>query len=113
MSRWSAGDLDEAVGMLSSAPKYDHPDWFDAALGVRERWQDGAESLAIPTWFYGHEPSNLFSSHIAKYFATEIVISNVMIKFARVGGLSLGYGDQTSEIKQSQIKRLIIFGQPC
>ena len=58
--------------MLSSAPKYDHPDWFDAAFKVRERWCDGAESLAIPTWFYGHEPSNLFSSHIAKYFANAL-----------------------------------------
>ena len=72
MSRWSAEALDEAVRMLSGAPKYDHPDWFDAAFGVRERWSDGAESLAIPTWFYGHEPSNLFASHIAKYFANAL-----------------------------------------
>ena len=25
--------------------------------------------LSIPTWFYGHEPSNPFASHIAKYFS--------------------------------------------
>ena len=29
-------------------------------------------SLAVPTWFYGHEPSNLFASHIAKYFSNSI-----------------------------------------
>ncbi|MEZ4986428.1 MAG: hypothetical protein R2795_15550 [Saprospiraceae bacterium] len=28
--------------------------------------------MAIPTWFYGHEPSNLFASHIAKYFSNSI-----------------------------------------
>jgi predicted Rossmann-fold nucleotide-binding protein len=29
-------------------------------------------SIAVPTWFYGHEPSNLFSDHIAKFFANSI-----------------------------------------
>ena len=29
-------------------------------------------SLAIPTWFYGHEPSNLFSTAVAKYFDNSI-----------------------------------------
>ena len=72
MSGSSAAALDEAVAMLSSAPSYNHPEWFDVALDVRERWPAGAESLAIPTWFYGHEPSNLFSSHIAKYFANAL-----------------------------------------
>ena len=42
----------------------------DAEFG-RERVEPG-ESLAVPTWFYGHEPSNLFSTHIAKYFANSI-----------------------------------------
>ena len=28
--------------------------------------------MGVPTWFYGHEPSNLFASHIAKYFANSI-----------------------------------------
>ncbi len=26
-------------------------------------------SLSVPTWFYGHEPTNPFASHIAKYFS--------------------------------------------
>jgi predicted Rossmann-fold nucleotide-binding protein len=28
----------------------------------------GRDSLGIPTWFYGHEPPNLFATAIAKYF---------------------------------------------
>lgn len=30
------------------------------------------ESLAIPTWFYGHEPPTPFATHIAKYFHNAI-----------------------------------------
>jgi predicted Rossmann-fold nucleotide-binding protein len=30
------------------------------------------ESLAVPTWLYGHEPSTPFASHIAKYFQNSI-----------------------------------------
>jgi predicted Rossmann-fold nucleotide-binding protein len=26
------------------------------------------ETLGIPTWFYGHEPPNLFATAVAKYF---------------------------------------------
>lgn len=29
-------------------------------------------SASIPTWTYGHEPSNLFASHIAKYFENSL-----------------------------------------
>jgi predicted Rossmann-fold nucleotide-binding protein len=34
--------------------------------------RDPGVSLAIPTWFYGHEPSNLFSTAVAKYFDNSI-----------------------------------------
>lgn len=39
---------------------------------VLELYPDGMENLAIPTWFYGHEPTNLFASYIAKYFSNSI-----------------------------------------
>ena len=35
---------------------------------MRERFPDGRESLGIPTWHYGHEPTNIFATAIAKYF---------------------------------------------
>ena len=65
-------DLAQALGMLEAAPSYRHPGWFDTAYAVRERFPDGAASLAVPTWFYGHEPSNLFATHIAKYFSNSL-----------------------------------------
>ncbi|MEM9188162.1 MAG: hypothetical protein AAGF12_03245 [Myxococcota bacterium] len=64
--------VDQAVGVLSAAQTYKDPAWFDSAYEVRDRFTVGAESLAIPTWFYGHEPSNLFATHIAKYFSNSL-----------------------------------------
>ena len=65
-------DLMKAIELLKTAPTYRSPGWFDTALEVLDRHPDGAESLGVPTWFYGHEPSNLFASHIAKYFANSV-----------------------------------------
>jgi predicted Rossmann-fold nucleotide-binding protein len=64
--------LTEALGMLSVAPTYCDPGFTPAAESVVARFPDGCDSLAIPTWFYGHEPSNVFSRHIAKYFANSL-----------------------------------------
>ena len=64
--------LQEALEYLRPAPHYTSEGYHEAALRVLERFPDGALNLAIPTWFYGHEPSNLFASHIAKYFSNSI-----------------------------------------
>ncbi len=65
--------LDEAMAMLTAVPSYRQSvgAWAEAALAVRRRWE-GAESLGVPTWFYGHEPPNPMASHIAKYFKNAI-----------------------------------------
>ena len=64
--------LGDAVETLATAPHYEDDAYVDRALAVRERYPDRTESLAVPTWFYGHEPSNLFPTHVAKYFANSI-----------------------------------------
>lgn len=64
--------LQSVLGTLREAPHYTSPGFHEAALAVLDRVPEGRESLAIPTWFYGHEPSNLFASHIAKYFSNSI-----------------------------------------
>ncbi len=65
--------LDEAMAMLTAVPSYRQSvgAWAEAALAVRRRWE-GAESLGVPTWFYGHEPPNPMATHIAKYFKNAI-----------------------------------------
>lgn len=64
--------IDDAIATLSGAPSYEDAAWFDTALEVRDRYPEGRESLGVPTWFYGHEPSNLFSTHLAKYFSNSL-----------------------------------------
>jgi predicted Rossmann-fold nucleotide-binding protein len=72
----SADDLDEALAILAAAPSY-RPDldaWSATAFEVRQRWpvDHAGKSLSIPTWFYGHEPTNIFATKIAKYFANAL-----------------------------------------
>jgi predicted Rossmann-fold nucleotide-binding protein len=62
----------EACSRLAAVPgfKPSIQDWSTLALAVREQYADRprATSLGIPTWFYGHEPPNVFCDAIAKYF---------------------------------------------
>lgn len=90
-----AGDLalDEAVGALSTVPAFPSSAGLVAPGGIVDeerllalhRWQAPAfallaeidpagrgESLAVPTWFYGHEPPTPFATHIAKYFSNPL-----------------------------------------
>jgi predicted Rossmann-fold nucleotide-binding protein len=70
-----AGDspeaLEEAVGLLTGAPSF-RPSvdaWLAPAQQVLADDRLGAprDTLGIPTWHYGHEPSNVFATAIAKY----------------------------------------------
>lgn len=72
MSNYSSAQLDSAINTLSKAPHYTDKHFHAQAMAVLTEYNDAAESLAIPTWFYGHEPSNVFASHIAKYFSNSI-----------------------------------------
>lgn len=64
--------LEACVELLEPDPTFLDPHYIDRAFGVLDRFPTGLPSLAVPTWFYGHEPSNLFSTYIAKYFANSI-----------------------------------------
>jgi len=68
----SEEELTWVFDTLSKAPTYRDPGFQAAAYAILDRFPDGTESLAIPTWFYGHEPSNLFATFIAKYFSNSI-----------------------------------------
>jgi predicted Rossmann-fold nucleotide-binding protein len=60
--------LAEALDRLAATPSY-RPSvdaWVATARSVTELGD--SPSLGIPTWFYGHEPSNVFATAIAKYF---------------------------------------------
>lgn len=69
---FGGSELATAIDILAAAPEYDHPRWRDRAHEVIKRFPGGAESLGVPTWFYGQEPTNSFSTQIAKYFDNSI-----------------------------------------
>ena len=76
LGAWLAPHPDEALPtaleMLAPAPHYRDEGWIPTAMSVLERFADGAASLAIPTWFYGHEPTNFFATHVAKFFSNSL-----------------------------------------
>ena len=72
--RLHVGTAPEVAGRgatrLAKAPEFrpSVDDWLAPAHAVRARYPDGVDSLGIPTWYYGHEPTNVFATTIAKYF---------------------------------------------
>ncbi|MEQ1665334.1 MAG: hypothetical protein ABL927_08175 [Bdellovibrionales bacterium] len=81
MSYYKKKDLEDALSILdsSSSPligdptkQYELLDYWSVALKVIAKYPDGADSLGIPTWFYGHEGANIFSKHVAKYFSNAL-----------------------------------------
>lgn len=79
MAKYSDEDLKKAISILADLELLDEEqkeylakNYITNAQKVLELYPDGTENLAIPTWFYGHEPSNLFATYIAKYFSNSI-----------------------------------------
>ena len=70
--------LDISIAVLSKVPHFANPEgeiepgYVGQAMEVLKLYPDGADSLAIPTWFYGHEPVNMFGTHVGKYFSNSI-----------------------------------------
>ncbi|HEX2896273.1 MAG TPA: Rossmann fold nucleotide-binding protein [Marmoricola sp.] len=107
LGAWFAGapgsDLVDAIGLLAAVPDYD-PDvtaWARVAFEVLARWPDGTGSLGIPTWFYGHEPPNVFASRTAKYFRNALR-EDMLLRLCRAGVVFLpGTAGTVQEIFQA------------
>ncbi len=96
----SEGELDAVLKVLEVAPKYDGDGYIEAAQKVIDRYPTGHSSLAVPTWFYGHEPTNMFSTYVAKYFSNSIR-EDGLLAIARHGIVfAPGSGGTTQEIFQ-------------
>ena len=70
--------LDDALGRLAAVPSFtaDVTAWAGLALRVRA---DAApppgtapSSVGVPTWFYGHEPPEVFVDGLAKFFSNAV-----------------------------------------
>lgn len=96
----SEGELEAVLRALEVSPKYDSDGYIEAAQKVIDRYPTGHSSLAVPTWFYGHEPTNMFSTYVAKYFANSIR-EDGLLAIARHGIVfAPGSGGTTQEIFQ-------------
>ena len=96
----SEGELEAVLRALEVSPKYDSDGYIEAAQKVIDRYPTGHSSLAVPTWFYGHEPTNMFSTYVAKYFSNSIR-EDGLLAIARHGIVfAPGSGGTTQEIFQ-------------
>lgn len=59
-------------GAVDSALAAEASKWFTPAFELAKSIDRMGESLAMPTWGYGHEPPTPFATHIAKYFQNSI-----------------------------------------
>ncbi len=83
--------LDEALARLAAVPGFeDVTEWARIGLDAARSWTSSPRSVAaaaashsagdqsspptfgVPTWFYGHEPPNVFPDLIAKYFSNAL-----------------------------------------
>jgi predicted Rossmann-fold nucleotide-binding protein len=93
------------VDPLAAAPPIprsrpgDEPAPADQRLGWARRG-----GLAIPTWLYGHEPTNLFAGQIAKYFSNAIR-EDTILRLARGGVVfAAGRAGTVQEVFQAATK---------
>jgi predicted Rossmann-fold nucleotide-binding protein len=77
----SAEALDEALARLRAATSFvpDVGAWVRVAFEAMSLIESlpgtpgqAPRSLGVPTWFYGHEPPNVFAEGIAKYFSNAV-----------------------------------------
>ncbi len=91
LGAWMAGhswaETKEVVAELAgAADTFKDRKWVSSALDIMARYpQTKYESLGIPTWLYGHEPSTPFATHIAKFFENS-VREDVILSIS-VGGI--------------------------
>lgn len=92
LGAWLAGSSEDDIlpdvqHVLEQAPSYKDPQWYPTAWQVIQKYPQthGFQSLAIPTWLYGHEPTTLFATYCAKLFSN-CIREDALIMFP-YGGL--------------------------
>jgi len=83
LGAWMAGrnenEVEDTLRILSASPSFRDPSWLSTAFEVINKYpQTRYESLGIPTWLYGHEPSTPFATHIAKFFENSIRENHIL-----------------------------------
>ncbi len=101
--RGSDADLAQACHLLADVPTYspDPSPWASRGLAVKERFDCTRLNVGVPTWFYGHEPPNVFGTVIAKYFDNAIR-EDILLRLCGAGLVYVpGRAGTTQEIFQA------------
>ena len=102
LSSYDDAAVDAALDAFAQVPSF-KPSvaaWASNGLAVRRDFP-GDGGVSIPTWFYGHEPPNVFASAIAKYFSNALR-EDVLLSRARGGIVYLpGAAGTVQEIFQA------------
>ena len=74
MASRTDAEVEEALAMMTPSPTFRDEGWLRRSFEVMERFPLASDyrSLAIPTYFYGHEPTAPFATDIAKYFDNSV-----------------------------------------
>ncbi|GAA1695499.1 LOG family protein [Kribbella yunnanensis] len=94
--------VERALTALAAVPSFrpSIAEWASVGLAVRREFP-GNGGVSIPTWFYGHEPPNVFASSIAKYFSNA-QREDVLLSQARGGIIYLpGAAGTVQEVFQA------------
>lgn len=101
--------LAAAIESLTKTPKesdrYDSPRWLEVGYTTWKAMNEPQSpkkslNIGIPTWFYGHEPPNVFATAVAKYFENS-VREEGLLAVARAGIIYAdGNGGTVQEIFQ-------------
>lgn len=122
-------ELRAAVVRLAVVPKiqpispgsvrWNSGEWVAPAVDIIEEFsRDGTkvvgESVGIPTWFYGHEPPNVFASHIAKYFENSLREEGLLAVATHGVVFAQGNGGTVQEIFQDACQNYYsVYGPPA
>ncbi|QIK73092.1 Rossmann fold nucleotide-binding protein [Propioniciclava coleopterorum] len=101
--RGSPEDLTRACAVLAEVPSFtpDPGAWAAQGFAVKERFDCTRLNVGVPTWFYGHEPPNVFPTLIAKYFDNAIR-EDILLRLCGAGLVYVpGRAGTTQEIFQA------------
>ncbi len=109
-------ELAAAIDHLATAPDFHTGQpYTEAAIAVRKRLRTDLGStwaaqggLAIPTWFYGHEPTNVFAARIGKLFSNS-VREELILRLSR-GGIVLAPGQAGTVQEVFQAATMTFYG---
>jgi predicted Rossmann-fold nucleotide-binding protein len=109
-------DLVDAIDHLTTAPDYHVAEPYTrAAIDVRTRFAAEPSvawaargGLAVPTWFYGHEPTNLFAARVGKLFSNS-VREELILRLSR-GGIVFAPGQAGTVQEVFQAATMTFYG---